>query len=275
MINFEKYKEVIDEVAKWLFKVRFYNWGEPLMHKDIYRMVAYATEKNVGSEISTHLNVFKDKNVEELLESGLEKLIVSLDGTDEETYTTYRRGGDFKKVIENIALIMDAKKRRKKKYPVVELQMLAMRHNESQLGEMAVRAKELGVDAYRVGAVTINLKNKQDWEWLPADERLSRYFYHGKQDKIYSRRRKCEWLWRSAVINWDGTVSPCCVFEGRNTELGTLDGKGFSGVWNNEYYQAARSVFTSGGDKQKSVDTICARCRGMPVASDEGQHGLY
>jgi radical SAM protein with 4Fe4S-binding SPASM domain len=115
--------------------------------------------------------------------------------------------------------------------------------------------------------------NDTDHDWLPKDEKKSRYSYGDGNDRIYTTRKKCEWLWRSAVINWDGTVTPCCVFESPGAEVGSLDGKKFAEVWNNENYRMAREVFTREGTAGTAV--ICGRCRGVPKAFDKDQHGLY
>ncbi len=274
-MNFENFQRIIEELGRWLYKIRFYNWGEPLMHEDIYKMIAYATNKNISTELSTHLNLLSPADAQTLVESGLELLIISLDGADDKTYSHYRIGGDFDKVINNIKGILRGKERLGRKYPLIELQFLVMRHNESQIEKMEALAKELGVDRLRIGPVTVNIRNEEDWQWLPLDEKMSRYSYSKKRDKIYSRRKKCEWLWRSTVINWDGTVSPCCVYEGGKSDFGSLDGKRFIEIWNNEHYRHSREVFTRKSKRNNGLETICSHCRGIPIAMDEKQHGLY
>ncbi|KPK36915.1 MAG: hypothetical protein AMK70_00565 [Nitrospira bacterium SG8_35_1] len=275
-MSFKKYQGIIDELAKWLYKVRFYSWGEPLLHKDIYRMIAYANEGNIGTEISTSLNAFDQSDTGRLLESGLELLIISLDGLDSQTYSHYRVGGDFDKVIGNIRAIVQEKKKRGTKYPVIELQFLVMRHNEHQVPDLNKLAKDLGVDRVKTGPVTINIYNGDDHMWLPSDEQGSRYAYSTMVDKLYSRRIKCEWLWRSTVINWDGTVTPCCVYEGKKSELGSLDDASFNDIWNSKAYIASRETFIGKPNKTgRSATTICTRCKGIPTAHDRKQHGLY
>lgn len=275
MMSFENFKAIIDEMARWLYKARFYSWGEPFLHKDIYRMIQYATEKNIGTEISTNLNIFEESDSQKLIASGLELLIISIDGADEETYARYRVGGDFHKVIRNISAISKEKLKSGSKYPVIEMQFLVMRHNEDQVHKMKSLSKELGVDRLKIGAVVVNMENPDDREWLPANESLSRYLYKDKKDKIFSRRNKCEWLWRSSVINWDGTVSPCCIFEGEKSEIGSLNGKKFSDVWNNDSYVCSRKIFTDNSQKIGRQKTICTFCMGRPGAADSKQHGLY
>lgn len=274
-MSFENVQRIIDELTPWLYKIRFYNWGEPLLHPDICKMIAYATRKNIGTEMSTNLNVLDPGRAGALIESGLELLIISLDGADSKTYSQYRIGGDFSRVINNISALVEAKKKSGGKYPVIELQFLTMKHNESQIPAMKALARELGVDSLRFGPVTINIKNKDDWRWLPASDKMSRYSYRNKKDKIYSQRKKCEWLWRSTVINWDGTVAPCCVYEIREAEFGSLEGKRFAEIWNNENYVHSREVFTKKSRNAGGTRVICSTCKGLPEAMNDEQHGLY
>ena len=250
---YENYQRIIDELSRWLYKVRFYSWGEPLMHKDIYKMIAYATDKNIGTEISTNLNVFRESDSKTLLESGLELLIISLDGADDKTYSHYRIGGDFSRVINNISAVVKEKKKTGRKNPFIEIQFLVMRHNEYQIPKMKALAKELGVDRLRLGPVTVNVRNEEDLNWLPVDEQLSRYSYVENNDKIYSIRKKCEWLWRSMVINWDGTISPCCVYEGEKAVFGSLLDNKIEKLWNNEYYKKSRLIFAR-KDRREIMD---------------------
>lgn len=267
------YRRIIDELSPWLYKVRLYNWGEPMLHEDIHRLIAYARDRNVGTEISSNLNHFRPEDAAKLVDSGLELLVVSLDGADQQSYARYRVGGVFDRVVRNISALVEEKRRRGSRYPIIEIQFLAMRHNEGEIAAMARLAASLGADRFFVGAVTVNLRNPGDAQWLPADERKSRYAYEERRDKIYRAGKKCAWLWRSAVINWDGTVTPCCVFESPEAEVGRLEAKGFAEVWNGDKYREAREVFT--GKQRGATGVVCGRCRGVPTAPDKEQHGLY
>lgn len=275
---FEEFTRIIDEMRQWLYKVRFYSWGEPLLHKDIYRMVSYTRRNNIGTEVSTNFHSFsnEDQDAEKLIDSGLELLIVSLDGTTEKTYMEYRIGGDFRKVLNNIKALTKAKTVKRSHFPVVEIQFLAMKHNEHEIPDMKKLAKELGVDRLRIAPLTLNVRDpNQVKEWLPANEKWSRYDYPTLEDKIYRKRRRCEWLWRSAVINWDSTISPCCVFEGPKSDFGSLKDRSFEKIWNNERYQVSRNVFNKNHKSFTDLKTICERCKGMPLAEDDQQYGLY
>lgn len=276
MMPFEEFTRIIDELGRWLYKVRFYSWGEPFLHKDIYRMISYVSQKNIGTELSTNFHHFNAADIDKLMDSGLEHLIVSLDGARKRTYVRYRMGGDFNRVIDNIQALVKAKALKKSKKPLVEIQFLVMKHNEHEIKDMKKLAKELGVDRLRFAAITLNVKEPgQVQKWLPSNGKWSRYDYKNLEDKIYRKRNRCEWLWRSAVINWDSTISPCCVFEGPKTDFGSLKEESFQKIWNNVLYQSARGVFSKNGQISCKAKNICIQCKGIPLAEDSQQHGLY
>lgn len=273
-MNFEQFRHIIDQLFYYLYKIRLYNWGEPFLHKDIYKMIEYTAKKNISVEISTNLNAFKPEDADRLVQSGLELLVVSLDGADQETYSHYRIGGNFERVIENISAIVEAKKKAGSRFPVVEVQFLIMKHNENKIDAIKDLTERLGVDRLRLGPVTINWRNREDHSWLPSNDQMSRYDFLRSYDKIYARRKLCEWLWRSAVINWDGSILPCCVFEGPKAEFGSLSENTFAEIWNNSCYQRARAVFTANRNITGKMN-ICQRCKKIPWADDEKQSGLY
>jgi radical SAM protein with 4Fe4S-binding SPASM domain len=276
MMAFEDFASVVDGIGRWLYKIRFYSWGEPLLHKDIYRMISLARQRNIGTELSTSFNPIEHDDVDELVDSGLEHLIISLDGASERTYGTYRVGGDFGRVMRNIHALMEAKTRKKGWGPLVEIQFLVMKHNEHEIQAMKKLAKESGVDRLRLAPISLNVKDPDQVKaWLPADERWSRYEYRRLTDKIYIKRRRCEWLWRSAVVNWDGTISPCCVFEGPKADFGSLKDGPFEEIWNNAHYRSARGAFSKADGIAGPSKNICVRCRGIPRAADQKQYGLY
>ncbi len=288
---FAKYERLLDEVAPYLFKVRFYNWGEPLLHKSIHDMIAAAHRRRVSTEVSSNLSHgWTEEDADRLIESGLDRLIVSLDGATPDTYRVYRVGGDFDKVTRNVRMIADRKKALGRKLPEIELQFIVMRHNEHQVNDVPELARRLGADHHRLVPVVLNNADaKQRAQYLPAEGRFSRYDYDGGfTDKIFASQPVCPWPWRSAVVNWDGSVSSCCIFEGHKTEMGNaFEAGGFKQVWTNGSYSAARAALTGrppqstgdaaadGGGQRHQGHELCAKCMGMPQALTEAQRGLY
>jgi MoaA/NifB/PqqE/SkfB family radical SAM enzyme len=278
-MRLEDFRRVVDELAPYLFKVRLHSWGEPFLHDRLYDMIAYLGSRNIGTEVSSNFNAFRRDEAGALVDSGLELLVISLDGVTEEVYRRYRVGGDLSMVIENVKALVQEKRRRGSLLPLIEIQFLLMKHNFHQRQDIRKLAADLGADRCRVYPLAINAQDeRQRRAWLPDDLRYSRYFPDTFEDRIYSTQRVCPWLWRSAVVNWDGTVSPCCVYEGRKTDMGSnVFSAGFMAVWKGEAYRMARAVFRrrSEGAGVSEARTICHFCRGLPKAPDPEQQGIY
>jgi len=276
---FGDFRRVIDELAPTLFKARLHSWGEPLLHPDLLGMIEYLTRRNVGSEISTNLLLLRKEEPLRLVDSGLEMLVVSMDGTTQEVYEAYRKGGRLDTVMENVRALAEAKRTRGSRFPVIEVQFLLMKHNLHQVRDIQRFSRELGADRCRTFPVALNVQDElQRRAWLPDDARYCRYDPDTWEDRYYALNRVCHWLWQSAVINWDGTVSPCCIYEGSKTEMGgNVFRDGFRSVWNGPQYRIARKTFARRHRDRTGPEgpPICAVCRGRPRALTPGQQGIY
>ena len=112
-------------------------------------MVSYASSKGMYTATSTNAHFLTDEMAKKTVESGLDRLIISLDGTTQEVYEQYRREGDIEKVIEGARNIVKWKRKLKSKTPFVFFQFLVVRPNEHQIEEVKKLAKEVGVDEVR------------------------------------------------------------------------------------------------------------------------------
>jgi len=106
----ELFRSILDALGRDLLKIVLHAWGEPLLHEKIYEMIRLAQDRNIGTMVSTNLNDFRKQDTEKLFGSGLEHLIVSVDGMTQGTYERYRRGGDLHRVLDNLAHILYEKK---------------------------------------------------------------------------------------------------------------------------------------------------------------------
>src|SRR5882672_1862082 len=111
-IKWDLFKSAIDELGDYVFSLYMYNWGEPLLHRQTPEMIQYAKTKDMNIVMSTNLSLkLSDEYIERLVQSGLDRLVVSLDGTTAETYSKYRLRGDFQLVCENMLRIQAVKKK--------------------------------------------------------------------------------------------------------------------------------------------------------------------
>jgi MoaA/NifB/PqqE/SkfB family radical SAM enzyme len=223
-MDFELYRKIIDELKDYLYKVSLYAWGEPLLNKEIYKMIDYATQNNIGVVISSNMNVFSEQHAEEMINSGLEHLIVAIDGATQESYARYRIGGSLDKVIDNLRILNETKRRYNSKFPIVEMQFLLTRENHSEIPAIKELSFKLGVDR-------LVFKSFYDEE----KSRLSSPF-------AKKRREKCHWLWQSMVILWDGSVTPCC-FKNTKPKVASVVSDSISQVWNSQVYVKSRELF--------------------------------
>ncbi|MFQ5455471.1 MAG: radical SAM/SPASM domain-containing protein [Nitrospirota bacterium] len=274
-MKFTTFKKIIDEVAPYVLHIYLHNWGESLLHKEIVRFIRYAKRYKVAISISSNLSFpLTEEEADSLITSGLDTLVISIDGINKETYARYRIGGDFDRVIANARLLVERKMKLNSKSPFLEWQFLKMRHNIHEVETAREMAKELGVDNIAFGSIVLPFgmnDAKLAEEWFPEEEFKNRRRYDMQDSDM---GRECWWLWRAAVFNWDGTVSPCCYVDGERAIFGNiLDGM-FKDIWNNNAYISARSMFSKGNpsylslvkgnrtdshnkDKEK---VICMRC---------------
>ena len=225
MLSLEHFKQYFDPVAGYLFEATMHNWGESLLNRHVFSMIEYTQSRNVGTNLSTNFSGATSSDLDNLLECGLEYLIVSLDGTSAESYSQYRMRGKFENVLNNLSEIVGRRNRRRLKTPVIEWQFIVMRHNEHELAEAEVLAKKIGVDLLRFIPVgmpfdTVDRKAVAE-KWYPVTVQGRAYtpdveLQFGQANKPSS----CFYLYRSLVVNPDGGVSPCCVVYNRATDFG-------------------------------------------------------
>jgi len=266
-LSYSDFQKILDEIGEYLYRLDLSNWGEPLLNHDIFKMIRYARKKKIFVTLSSNLNYFNKDICRKLVTSGLNLLKFSLYGTSQETIETYQRGGRFEKVIRNVKLIVKERKRRKSKKPFLQWRFMITKHNEYQLSRARQIAEDLGIDYVEFGSICcdmaseIFLDHESQFEnvkpWLPSNPAYSCYDYSRK--RLKTQNNGCSLLWNSSVMNWDGSVFPCCkVFE-KKWNFGNAFKNGFMEVWNNSKYRAARESVAVSKDSQPI--TVCHICR--------------
>ena len=192
----------------------------------------YAKSFKVRISISTNLNHFNNSICSDLVLSGLDEVVVSLDGTSQESVSTYQVGNDFNKVVANIVKLANCKKNLNKKKPIITWRFLVNRYNENEIGKF----KNVSI-------------------WLPTNESLS-YFNYAEKTK--RKIKNCRWLWLQSSINWNGSVAPCCAVWHEKYDFGNIQESSFKIIWNSAKYREARKI--SKKKSIKSEDNICSIC---------------
>lgn len=258
MLQKDFFSQTIDEIYKDLLYLVFYFQGEPYLNPEFLNMVAYAHKKGIYTATSTNAHYLTEEKAKQTVESGLDRLIISIDGTTQEVYQSYRVGGKLEKVLDGARNIVKWKKELNSKTPFVFFQFLVVKPNEHQIEEIKKLAAEIGVDQVRFKTAQVYDYEKDPNQLIPSLDKYSRY----RRDKSGAMQIKsglqnhCWRLWSGNVITWDGLVVPCCFDKDAMHQLGNLKTQTFKQTWQNENYkQFRKELMTS----RKNID-ICSNC---------------
>jgi radical SAM protein with 4Fe4S-binding SPASM domain len=251
------FKKTIDELRSHLLYLTFYFQGEPFLNPKFLEMVNYASARNIYTSTSTNAHYLNDDNAKKTIASGLNRLIISIDGTSQEIYESYRIGGSLSKVIEGTKCIVKWKNELKSATPHLVFQFLVVKPNEHQTEDVKRLAKELGVDEVKFKTAQVyDFENGNSL--IPDNPKFSRY--ERNRDGTFSIKNKllnhCWKLWHSSVITWDGRVVPCCFDKDATHQFGNLKSTSFAEVWRNESYSNFRQSLM----KSRSEIDICKNC---------------
>lgn len=226
-MSFELFQKTIDG-GKFLEHLCLHNWGEPLLNKDLFDMIKYAHDKGISYTVfNTNGTLLDDETVDQVLESPLSILRISVDGNPD----TYRkiRGIDFKEIERNILNLI--RKRDKANSPL-------------EIGFIIVVDEETEKDID-------SLCNK--WKGLVDHIRCQPKLIHSK------RTDSCPELfgkdYGKMVISWDGSVLPCCVDTEGKLLLGNVLNETVDSIWNGIAIKRLRNKHLN-----KDYPDICVNC---------------
>uniref|UniRef100_UPI00404A4892 SPASM domain-containing protein n=1 Tax=Fulvivirga sp. TaxID=1931237 RepID=UPI00404A4892 len=257
MLEGSLFKKVIEAQKSTLSYLLFYFQGEPYLHPEFLQLVKEASERKIYTATSTNAHYLSDGVAKSTIESGLDRLIISIDGTSQETYEAYRVGGKLQKVIDGTKNIIKWKRQLKSSTPHIIFQFLVVKPNEHQIDEVYQLANELGVDEVLLKTAQI-YDHKNGSPLIPESAKYSRY--KKQTDGTYSIKSKllnhCWKMWHSSVITWDGKVVPCCFDKDAHHVLGEVDGNSFKEIWKSESYRQFRKSLL----KSRSEIEMCKNC---------------
>ena len=247
-LPFETYERFMDSAAPYLLYVILWSWGEPLLNPDIYRMIRSATDRNVLTVTSTNLNHFGEDHAREMVASGLDALIVALDGTNPETYERTRPGGKYSAVVEHTRMIVEEKRRTGATKPFVNLRMVVSRENEHEVEDFRRLARDLGVDMVSFKAFSTRQAGYSDPEWdrvrVPTETGLRWYDYDSDFALKHARGEyNCRFPWTKPTLFPDGSILACEFDLGAHHAFGNLNEASFEDIWFGETAAATRRAF--------------------------------
>lgn len=267
-MSVETFKTILDKIPSLRVLVLF-NWGEPLLHPEIFQMIKESISRNIYTITHSNFSLKQNYNFfEKLALSGLHQLVISADGASQKTYETYRVKGRFDWVIENIKHTVAAKKNLRRRDPKIVWKFLVNKYNEHEIKKAKSMARKLGVEITfdKMGLAddlpdvsfpgTLEERKK---DWLPTNtDYILDYYRNG--GKLPINNKPCYQLFTSMVINPDGKVTPCCWVTSKENVWGDLNKQSFEEIWYGDNYKYSRSLFNNLEHFGEVNKNICTKC---------------
>ena len=260
------FERVLEQVQANAHTMQFYFQGEPLLNKQLTEMIAMAHQVGLYTIVSTNAQALNRSMAEALVKSGLNRIIVSIDGFSEESYAAYRVGGSLHKALEGLQHLTNAKAEYHSRIRI-ELQVLRLRSNEHEWGWIKKNYKKLG--ATHLVFKTAQLYNfEHGHPLMPTNERYSRYrktvdgsYVHKNHSPLalspyrLIASHPCLRLWSGCVITTSGDVLPCCYDKDHRHTLGDITTHSLSEIFHSSKANTLRKHILKG-----NLPEMCKNC---------------
>lgn len=258
-ITFEQFKNIIDQVPSLVY-VTLQGVGEPLLNKDIMKMIRYCTDKGISSYINTNGTILTETKAKELLEAGISNLSISVNSFDEKVFSETRSGASIIKIAENVKRFIELKRKSGKKKPIVSFRSILMKETEPHMEDLVFKSNELGIDVLYIQLFISVIADKGLMESSLTKEEIEAF-----AEKIEKWKKKidmeivtesfgkssnnigqCKLPWFSPNITAEGYMTPCCTISNPSLlNMGNIFEKSFEDLWNSDKFINFRSGFYS------------------------------
>ena len=253
MMSEEIFRHILDLLPNSIRHIDFTHRGDPSCHRDFPKFVRIAHETGRSTQAFSN-GLILDRHVDGLVESGLSRLLVDVDGACRESYLNYRVGSDFERVMSNVHKLTEARRRSKGKYPTkIYTLCVVTAMNEDEVPAMQEMARELGVDGALFKTAILNYGTKY-------------YRDKGEQDRLAPKNLEyvrpprsddsiCPFLWRGTIL-YNGDFLTCTAdFEGIQKFGNILEENSYEKVF---YGKRARAIRKQVVDHSGPLCSTCA-----------------
>jgi len=233
-------KKIIDEGSeKGLYGVKFNDRGEPLLCKELEEYVRYAKKKGlIDVYFNTNAALMDEKVSQWIIESGLDRISISCEGTTPKVYEKYRVGGKFKTVYNNIANLKKLRDRRKSKTPRIRIQTV-------MLDELKGETDKYADFWYEVSDEVCYLDYKEE-----ANQK-------DRVDPNNTILWACPELWQRMGVLWDGTILPCNEDGKARLVIGNAKEMTIEEAWKSEFINKLRKKHKVGKSGEINACKAC------------------
>lgn len=267
-LTFGKFKEILNKIPS-LRIINLQGFGEPFLCKDFFKMVEYAHSRGVRVYTFSNATLIDKEMSQKIAKSNLEKLIISFDGANKETYEKIRKGANFEKILENLRYMFSILDQTKT--PVFAW-VTPNSLNIGELESIIETCMDLGFSKIVLQSKLSIYSYKKDISKRNAEIQVADH--NAFLSKIYSLRKKypkveicdakelsfsnpCKWPWTSLFISSDGNVVPCCVLSDPSVaNMGNIfKVKSFNQIWNGQKFIELRRKI-----RENNLPFYCKDC---------------
>jgi MoaA/NifB/PqqE/SkfB family radical SAM enzyme len=246
------FEQLLAYRQKHSFYVNLYFQGEPFLNPELPRLISAASGLGYYTSVSTNGHFLDEENCREVVKAGLDRLIVSLDGLDQDTYAFYRRGGNWQKVADGIANLSRVRSELGATSPLLVVQFLVNRRNEGQVHELKAFARSRGADMVELKSMQV-YGQAGDSAFLPENKRFNRYKNTKGTSALVKKKGPCYRLWSHAVYTSDGVLVPCCFDKVPAFPMGSKTDE-------DPWFSPAMNAFRKRVMQRRTEISICSNC---------------
>ena len=252
----ETFMKILDDLDNVLIAIYLFCFGEPFLNRNITKMIKTCADRNIITLTSTNGNcALTMDEATKIVEAGLTALIVAIDGSTQEIYQSYRKGGDIEKAKQFISLIEEAKSRANSETPYTVVRAVVTSNNADNLPEIEKLAAGLGVNMFSYKSLGCLVKQEGYKDYEPAEKTMRRFEYSGASSSR-SKLSECVFPFRQPIVFWDGTVVGCEYDHNLDYAFGRVGERGFADIWNSPKAVELRRNIRSGRNKTG----FCSQC---------------
>ena len=232
-LRLDEFKKIVDDMEDYLLLLVMWDWGEPFLNPELPEMIRYASNKGIKTVTSTNAHFLSDPQyVERILTSGLTTLIIAIDSLKQDSYEFYRRGGNLAQAMDGLNNVL-ALKKKLSSTTLINLRMVLMKSNESELADMRKAAKKLNVDIFSVKTANPTCAgNLNDEHIVPAKPERRRYAYKPETFERIRIDGPCTLPWFMFNIHSNGNIAPCCYDYDEEMIVGNAFEAPLPEIWN-------------------------------------------
>lgn len=223
-MDFELFRHIMDQFDEThrLWGVKFSYRGEPLLNKNIPRMVRYAKGRGVlDIYFNTNAMFLTEEMSEALIDAGLDRISISIDGTNKEDYERVRVGANYERLVDNIETLLRCRNKSGTAYPKIRIQTV----------------KLPGIDAQMY---------QRTWGKYADEVAMLEYTDESRRETGIRAQWACPQLWQRMTIEWDGSVFGCNNDDLRGIYLGNAAERSIYDCWHDERLMEIREAHKNG-----------------------------